>query len=538
MAAMATGKDDYELQNVGPSSKAFDVSPNDIDETVHRDADGVTTGNDFDAVDMLRMGRTQELRRNFNALSVLGLAMTTMSTWVAMMMTSIFSLINGGTAGTIWVYLASWIMTGFLAASLAELSSMAPTSGGQYHWVSEFAPRNQQKFLSYTVGWLAALGWQAIIATTAYTTATLTLQLIALNNPSYTPQPWQETLLMIAVALFATFFNTYGAKKLPLLEGLVLVFHVFGWFAIIIPLWVLAPKASATQVFTEFSNNGGWNSIGTACFVGTVSATASFAGSDAAVHLAEECKDASRAVPRMIMGTVLFNGAMGLVFIITFVYCITDLGAFLSSESSHPFVDVFVAGTGSVGGATAMAVIPIILSACTCLNSLAAASRQAWALSRDHGLPFSPFFRRVSTIGTPIPINSILLSLFITIILALINVGSATAFNSIIALLTGATSFSYALSIACILRKRLLGEPLPPSRFSLGRFAIPVNVIAILYVVTVAIASFFPLTIPTSAEDMNWSVVMFGGVFAIAAADYMLRGRHHYVSPVKHVHQA
>jgi hypothetical protein len=28
----------------------------------------------------------------------------------------------------------------------------APTSGGQYHWVSEFAPKKHQKFLSYVVG--------------------------------------------------------------------------------------------------------------------------------------------------------------------------------------------------------------------------------------------------------------------------------------------------------------------------------------------------------------------------------------------------
>jgi choline transport protein len=33
-------------------------------------------------------------------------------------------------------------------------------------WVSEFAPRSQSRFLSYTVGWLAALGWQALVATT------------------------------------------------------------------------------------------------------------------------------------------------------------------------------------------------------------------------------------------------------------------------------------------------------------------------------------------------------------------------------------
>jgi hypothetical protein len=40
--------------------------------------------------------------------------------------------------------------------SLAEMESMAPTSGGQYHWVSEFAPANCQKILSYASGELSS----------------------------------------------------------------------------------------------------------------------------------------------------------------------------------------------------------------------------------------------------------------------------------------------------------------------------------------------------------------------------------------------
>jgi len=79
-----------------------------------------------------RLGRSQELRRNFKSLSVLGLATTTMSTWVALLFTSTFSLINGGLAGIIWLYFISWLCTFALAASLAEMASMAPTSGGRY----------------------------------------------------------------------------------------------------------------------------------------------------------------------------------------------------------------------------------------------------------------------------------------------------------------------------------------------------------------------------------------------------------------------
>lgn len=154
----------------------------------------------------------------------------------------------------------------------------------------------------------------------------------------------------------------------------------------------------------------------------------------------------------------------------------------------------------------------------------------------DHRVP--PLtFSKVAVIGTPVPINSILFSLSILVIIALINIGSTAALNTIIALLTGATSFSYALSIACILIKRLRGEPLPPARFSLGKFAIPINAFAIVYVVVAAVASFFPVSIPTDAENMNWSCLMFGGVLIIACVDYAVRGRKHYIEPVKHVNK-
>ena len=140
-------------------------------------------------------------------------------------------------------------------------------------------------------------------------------------------------------------------------------------------------------------------------------------------------------------------------------------------------------------------------------------------------------------IGTPVPINSILFSLVILVVIALINIGSTAALNTIFALLTGATSFSYALSIACILIKRLKGEPLPPARFSLGKMAVPINIFAVAYVVTAAVASFFPVATPVTTEDMNWSCVMFMGVLIIAVLDYVVRGRKHYIEPLRHLNK-
>jgi amino acid transporter len=62
------------------------------------------------------------------------------------------SLNNGGPAGGIWMFLVVVFGMTFVMLSFAEMASMAPTCGGQYHWVSELAPRKHQKFLSYVVG--------------------------------------------------------------------------------------------------------------------------------------------------------------------------------------------------------------------------------------------------------------------------------------------------------------------------------------------------------------------------------------------------
>jgi amino acid transporter len=61
-------------------------------------------------------------------------------------------LIAGGLSGLFWSLCWAYLGQFFIVLSLAEMAAMAPTAGGQYHWVSEFAPREYQKVLSYISG--------------------------------------------------------------------------------------------------------------------------------------------------------------------------------------------------------------------------------------------------------------------------------------------------------------------------------------------------------------------------------------------------
>jgi amino acid transporter len=116
--------------------------------------------------------------------------------------------------------------------------------------------------------------------------------MIALNNDNYVIAEWHIVLLTIAVVTVAVVFNSFFARKLPLVEGLVLVLHVCGFFAILIPLWVFAPRNSSLDVWTNFSQlqdpdhpDQTWSSIGLACLVGLSSSIYALIGPDSCVHM-------------------------------------------------------------------------------------------------------------------------------------------------------------------------------------------------------------------------------------------------------------
>lgn len=156
--------------------------------------------------------------------------------------------------------------------SLAEMASMAPTAGGQYHWVSEFSPPSVQKPFSYFIGWMSTLSWQAGTASGPFLVGTLIQSSATVMYPEYVATKWQGTLMVIAVTFLVWVLNIWGAKGMPIFQNIMLIVHVFGFLAIIIVFWVLSPRATAEATFTQFYNGGGWNSNGLALMVGQVSA--------------------------------------------------------------------------------------------------------------------------------------------------------------------------------------------------------------------------------------------------------------------------
>jgi choline transport protein len=123
----------------------------------------------------------------------------------------------------------------------------------------------------------------------AFIVGTIIQGLIILNNEMYGSKSWHGTLLAIAVVSFSIIFNTSLATRLPLVELISLVIHMTGLFAVIIPLWVMAPRGNAVDVLLTFTNNGGWPTTGLSAMIGLTAPFSSLLGFDCSVHM---CRDA------------------------------------------------------------------------------------------------------------------------------------------------------------------------------------------------------------------------------------------------------
>ncbi|KJZ71925.1 hypothetical protein HIM_08681 [Hirsutella minnesotensis 3608] len=544
MIAMASGpppgrdlkqRSKAAASELGPEDPAWDgsgtaVSPRLSGESLAEDLQDGYTSND--RRDMQRMGKKQEFRRNFRLISTIGFTTCVMGTWEIILASNTPGLKAGGLSGLFWSLCWAYIGQFFIVLSLADMASMAPTAGGQYHWVSEFAPPEWQKLLSYLSGWLSAVSWQSIVALDAFLIGSIIQGLISLNDDTYVAERWQGTLLVFIVVIAISLFNVFAAKHLPLAEGIFVTVHIFAFFPVVITMLVLAPKQTPREVFANFTDNGsGWPSIVMTVMVGQVSSLFVVLGSDSVAHMSEEIRDASIIVPKSMVWSFLINLPFSFGLLLTFLFCIGDIQSAIGHSSGFPFIYVFEIATGSRSATTGLTIVVLALLVMITISSLASTSRQTFAFARDNGLPFSEWLGAVHPTWH-VPVNAVLFTCVFSMALALINIGSTTAFNAMLSLSTIALMATYLITIGCITLKRVRGEPLPYSRWSLGRYGLPVNIAALVYSCWAFFWSFWPNEYNVTAENFNWACVLFLGLMLLSSGLYYFSARHVYEGPV------
>lgn len=121
-------------------------------------------------------------------------------------------------------------------------------------------------------------GWQATLASVYYLAGAQIQGLITLTNSTYKPHPWHTVLLFWASTVFTIVMNTIVGKFLPKFEGSILIIHILGFFAILLPLAILGSHQDPSEVFKNFLNTGHWPTQGLSFMIGLIGSVYTFTG--------------------------------------------------------------------------------------------------------------------------------------------------------------------------------------------------------------------------------------------------------------------
>lgn len=192
--------------------------------------------------------------------------------------------------------------------------------------------------------------------------------------------------------------------------------------------------------------------------------------------MCEEVEQPATQVPKAMVMTIVINTLGGLFFLIPLVFVLPNQAELAALLSGQPVPTILKSAVGSAGGAFGLLVPLLVLGICCGTACTTAASRCTWAFARDGAIPGAKWWRTVNE-KLDVPLNAMMLSMVVQIVLAVIYFGSAAAFNAFSGVGVICLTLSYACPIAVSLldgRKRIAD-----GSFNLGPLGLTCNVIAL-----------------------------------------------------------
>ncbi|KAL3459003.1 amino acid/polyamine transporter I [Aspergillus heterothallicus] len=482
------------------------------------------------------MRQKQQLERYLNFFSSVAFSACLLATWESAGGSLLSGLYNGGPAAIVYGIILSTIGNLAIACSLAELASLHPTAGAQYHWSYFLAPRGR-RFISFFQGWVTVFSWSALVCIAPYFIGTQIQGMVVLAHPEYKLVRWRGTLLMWAVAIIPIIINIFARRVMGGIEVAAGIMHVVFLPVTIAVFVILAPRNPDSFVWDTFVGGlSGWKDSGVTFSIGLLGVITPLAGVDGVIHMAEEVKNAKVVVPRSMIYGTLINGVLAFSYLIAILYCMGDYTEAVLSPTGYPIITIAYQATGSKAATYVLMAMGMLPGWIALFNGLASVTRLTWAFARDNGLPFSDFFARVDP-TYKIPLRALFLVASCIFALSFIQIGSTAAFNAILSLSTLGLYISYLIPLCLLVLKRFTApHDIPRGTFSLGKLGLPMNLLAILFATYFVIFLPFPATLPVTAENMNYAGPVLGFVMLFACGDWIVRGRHKWEGPTMRPH--
>ncbi|KNZ59405.1 hypothetical protein VP01_173g8 [Puccinia sorghi] len=450
---------------------------------------------------LAKLGYKSEFKREFGYFGTLSFAFSVVG--LSSCVTSTFNtpFNSAGPAAVIWCWVIGSVMCMTMAASVAELVSAFPTSGGLYSASAFLVPKRYKAPVGFLVGWLSILGQIAGVASAEFALSQMIWSAYSISQTgNYSASKLQIVGVFGVLLLIHGLMNSVATSIMAKLTRSFIFFNFGATFTIILALGLSGPPRQTFQsVFTNIVNRSGWDSTPLAFMMGILSAEwvrnlesrsnsyalylriLTLSDYDATAHISEEVKNPAVAAPFAIVTAVGVTGVLGWFLNLALVLYMPDLPSLTTSSATTSSLnnlgfmsnytnDVFTNTTSiltsqspppSPSSSSDLLLVATILSqnltpglfyftwALICINAffqvnvvLQACSRTLFAFSRDGGLPDGHFFGKLND-WTKIPLRAVWVVILISLLFGSLDFVSTVAVNAIFRWASSSSFHSY-----------------------------------------------------------------------------------------------
>ncbi|KAJ3073659.1 hypothetical protein HDU98_001001 [Podochytrium sp. JEL0797] len=513
-----------------------------------------------DEARLKQLGYTQELFRALNAFANFGITFTILSEPMSVLPLIYLGLGAGGPRGMLITWPVISFFSAFAAASIGEIVSSYPTSGGLYYWSASLAGPKWAPYASYMTGYFNWIGLAGITSGTAYAFGQFFVNCF---NPALDPTSWSAKCIILFAGVFslviAGWLCSFGVKIIAIMGKICFWLNLLGLSTIVLSVFITSPtKIPPSEMFNSWSNLTGFPDAWAAT-ISVLLACLTYTGYDSAAHLAEETSNPAVQGPRSIayaMSSTFVSGYFALFFILSTI----DPSRFstLNGETSYALMDIFVSTVGLNAGIL-FNVVLMLIAITNEFTMMLTHARMTFAFSRDGALPGSQWLHTLgwgkwgssdkAGIGSnQVPLRATLAIVVIDCLILVPSLYSSTLYAAINSFGVIGTYLAYMIPIFLRVVRH---DKFPRGPFNLGAFGVPVGIVAVLFLAFSSVALVLPTvyTDPTQylmsdnvtldrdayviayLQNFNWAPVVVIGVFIISNAFWFLHAKRWFKGP-------
>ena len=322
-------------------------------------------------------------------------------------------------------------------------------------------------------------------------------------------------LLGCLLLVVTTIVNVLGIRQIAVSSSVGVSIEILGVVALVVVLFLLPERGPGVVLHTT-----GWEGSGYAgaFLASSLMAAYVMVGFDSAGELAEETHAPRRTTPRTILRALVTSGIGGALLILAALMAARSLTD--GNLSTLGLAWVLTDRLGGVLGRLLLCCVAVAVFACT-LAVQTSGSRMMYSMAREGALPFHRQLAKVSPrTGTPVT-TAIVVGVGAALAL-LVNIHQYAIFLALSSLCIAMIYLAYLGVTLPLLLTRLRGG-LPDGvdedgrpLFSLGRWGVPVTLLAVVYQIGMTVNLLWPRAIVYDLTGhtwwLQWSALLFLGI--------------------------